>query len=407
MADFGVTPTGFKLKRLSDVLDEMVAELSSVVDPVTGESLTPDLADENDPLVQVVNALSDQLAVVWEQLELAHNQFDPLKAVGASLSSLVQLNGIRRKPGTKSSVVLHVTGTPGTILVAGRQVTDMQDTNVWVLPQTTIDGNGEAFPIATASVEGPTSAPAGSLVKILTPVTGWVGVTNPADALPGVNEETDTELRLRQQESTATPSQSVIESIYSGLVGIDGVSFARVYQNITFDVDSRGLPGKSIAAVVMGGDNSEIAETIFNRLPVGAATHGTTEVPLFDVQNIMYPIKFTRPTPIIIHVSVEVKVSNAALWPNDGPEKVKAAIVAFAALGVSAFGIQSGFSQAGYLPGQTVFADDLYIPIRSVPGIQIVEVLVGISAPPLLTEVAIDWDEIASIAGENITVSVV
>src|ERR1035437_6784669 len=104
MPDFGVSSAGFSLKRLNDILNDMVADLSTIQDPVTGETLTPSLIDENDPLVQTANSLADALSVGWEQLQLACNQYDPLKSVGAGLSGLVQLNKIKRKVGSGSTV---------------------------------------------------------------------------------------------------------------------------------------------------------------------------------------------------------------------------------------------------------------------------------------------------------------
>jgi len=128
MTEFGINETGFNLKRLADILADMKTALSTVTDPITGESLTPDLLDENDPLIQLVNTFSDTLALGWEQLQLAYNQFDPLKATGAGLSGLVQLNKLSRQAGSKSTVVLTLTGTVDKSVPAGKIVTDMNST---------------------------------------------------------------------------------------------------------------------------------------------------------------------------------------------------------------------------------------------------------------------------------------
>ena len=93
---FGITAAGFVLKRLADILPDITGPLLTIIDPLTGETLTPNLADENDPLVNTVNSLADALSALWEQEQLAYNQFDPQKAIGAGLSGLVQLNGISR-----------------------------------------------------------------------------------------------------------------------------------------------------------------------------------------------------------------------------------------------------------------------------------------------------------------------
>ena len=67
---FGISDQGFTLKRLADILSDMQTAFSTVQDPATGEMLTLNLADENDPLVQAVNSVSDALSLAWEQLQL-------------------------------------------------------------------------------------------------------------------------------------------------------------------------------------------------------------------------------------------------------------------------------------------------------------------------------------------------
>ena len=121
MTTFGITPTGFVLKRLADILDDVDAALSLVQDPVTGEYLTPDLLDENDPLVQIKNALCDQLSVCWEQLQLCYNSKDPLAATDAALSSLVQLNALIREP-SQTDTSLRLLQQASTALPSYRQV---------------------------------------------------------------------------------------------------------------------------------------------------------------------------------------------------------------------------------------------------------------------------------------------
>lgn len=405
MTDFGINENGFNLKRLADILTDMKTALSNVTDPVTGESLTPDLLDENDPLIQIVNTFSDVLALSWEQLQLVYNQFDPLKATGAGLSGLVQLNKLTRRPGSKSTVVLTLTGAAGKTVPAGKIVTDMDSTYQWILPAFAFDGGGSATVTATASDYGPLSADAGTLVKIVTPYSGWTAVTNALAAVEGSYEETDTELRIRQQDSTATGGATV-ESIYTALAAIEGVTFAHVYQNITDVVDARGIPAHQIASVVMGGDDTEIGTALFNHIPAGVATYGTSSVTVTDAQGIEYIYYFTRPSEIDIYIEIEVEVVNASLWPDDSADQIKAAIIAYATEGRDGLGIPDGFDPDGYPPGQSVYASEQYTPINSIQGHRVVSVYVGTSPSPSETSVSIDWDEIAIFDSANINITV-
>lgn len=406
MPDYGVTDSGFSLKRLADILTDMKAKLETVQDPVTGEALTPDLADENDPLVQIVNAFSDALSVGWEQLELTYNQFDPLKATGPGLSSLVQINSLRRKAGTYSVVVLTLKGKANSEMPSGKQVATLDDSVVFTLPAVDFDALGDATVAGIATEKGPLTALAGTVVKIVTPTAGWTFVTNLADAVPGTAVETDKELRARQRDSTSATGKSLIESIYSGLAGLADVTYCRVYQNITNAVDANGLPAKSIAPVIVGGDDDEIADELFQKVPAGAETYGTTTVNKVDAQGFTYPMEFSRPATIAVFVAISVKVINSSLWGSDGEDRVKAAIIAYAEQGADALGIPTGYDQDGYAPGQSVYASELYTPVNSVLGIQILSLDIGTADPAAAQEIAIAWNEIASFGSGDISIVV-
>lgn len=402
MTDFGITPQGFVLKRLVDIRQDLVDRLSQIQDPVSGEFLTVDLKDENDPLVQLVNSFSDGLAVGWEQTQGSYNQFDPLKASNGGLSGVVQLNGIRRKTGTVSRVIVTLEGTPNLLIPTGNQFTDIQNTFVWQLPQVLLDVNGYASAEAQCIIKGPNTAIAGTLVKILTPIAGWDSITNSVDAIPGTLEETDSELRARQQLSTSATASSIVDAIFGSLIALADVDFVRVYQNSTLVTDSRGIPGKTVAVVIVGGDDDDIGTEIFEKQSLGMDTFGTTIVSKTDVQGINYPIRFTRPAEINIYVQVDVTVVNLSIWPSDGADQIKVAILAYAAGYVDLCGISS----SGYVPGSTVYSSELYVPVNSVQGTQITSLLVGISGPPGDQSVSTEWNKIPFFDSNNIEVMV-
>lgn len=403
---YGVTGQGFILKRLNDIRNDMATALSTIQDPVSGEYLTPDLNDENDPLVQIVNSLSDQLSACWEQLQLCYNQFDPLKATGHGLSGLVQLNGIRRKAGTYSTVVVNITGSANLALPAGLKFGSMDGTAVFVLPAVTLDSSGSATGvIATASTIGPVAALAGTLTNIITPYPGFNTITNPSDATPGTAEENDIQLRGRQQNSTMTTSSSLVESVYSALLNLNGVTYARVYQNITSATDSRGIPAKSIAAVVSGGSNADIAQVLWLKASA-FPQYGTTTVPVEDSQGFSYDMSFIRPTEVPVYVAVAVTVVNASMWPADGADRIKAAILAYATGGSTALGVTPDWGKDGWTIGENVYASELYVPVNSVPGAQITSILLDTVSPPAATSVAIAWNEVSQFLSANITVTV-
>jgi len=401
MTTFGVTDTGFVLKRLVDIRTDLIAALSSIIDPVTGETLTINLTDENDPLVQHINATSDSLAEAWEQLQLAVNQYDPLNSSGIGLSGLVQLNGIRRLAGTYSTVPLTLSGTAGTILPVGQLIGPLDDSSVWTLPAVTFDGYGAATCVATCTVKGPVAALSSTLVKILTPYPGWDSVTN-TTATPGTDQESDTDLRARQQVSTMTTAASMVEAIYGAIMNLSDVTYCRVYQNLTAATDGRGIPSKTIAVIVQGGTDADIADVLWHKASA-FPQYGTTEILVYDILGIAYTMRFIRPASTPIFVSVTVDVIDALIWPTNGADLIKAAIISFAAGALSGV---SGLIPNGYSVGQAVYASELYIPVNTLGGINITSILVGITTPGALGFVVLDWDHIAEFISVNITVTV-
>lgn len=405
MATFGITDNGFVLKRLADILDDMNTALNTVIDPVSGESLTPELLDENDPLVQLVNAFSDGLSDAWEQLQLAYNQFNPNAATGVALSSLVQLNAITRNPGTYSTVILTLTGTANYSIPAGQQVSPLDDSTIWNLPAFTFDNNGGAVVTATCSEVGAITALSNTLVKIITPQAGWNTVTNLVAATPGTYEESDSDLRVRRAGSTSASAVAIIESVYSSLIGLTGVTSVYAYQNITNQTDEYSVPSKNIAVIVQGGSDEDIANVLWLKAS-GFPQFGTTEVVVTDIQDIQYTMKFSRPTPVNIYVAVTVHVTDSSKWPSNGDELIIASIMDYVTTGLTSLGAVSGIVSKSWGIGSDVFGSDLFPPVASVPGAQIISLFVGTTTGPTGTSVAIAWNAIAAFDASRIAVTV-
>lgn len=403
----GVTETGFEAKRLADVLTDATEDLALIVDPVSMETLQPDFGSE-DPAMQVALAPLDGVAAGWEMGQVVFGQFDPTKAVGAALSALVELNGLQRQPATASSVTLTLTGTPATFIPAGQLVSDADNTVQWqTATAVTLDGVGTAQVSASALVFGPTEAAPGTLDSIVTAVPGWASVTNAFAASPGRLVETDTELRLRRSKSTMAPAASPVESVYANLANVPGVTYVRVYQNNTLATDSRGIAPKCVAAVVVGGNDTDIAMELLARTGVSAGWFGTSVVTLYDVQNEPYAVRFSRPTPKPIYISLTIQVTNPSIFPGDGVQQIKDAIVAYAQGGAPALGVDDGFSDVGFPPGAPVIVSRLYTPINFVPGHRVVSLLVDDVDPPVgSADVPMLWNEVGFFTAANIDITV-
>ena len=116
MAEFGVTPTGFRAKRLEDIKTEMEAAIRGELG--NGINLGP-----SSPLGQIVGVLAERQSLLWEALEDVYNSAFPDTAEGVNLDKVLSITGNTRKGATKSLVAsARAYGTFGTLIPAGTVV---------------------------------------------------------------------------------------------------------------------------------------------------------------------------------------------------------------------------------------------------------------------------------------------
>lgn len=381
-----LTSQGFSRSRL----DERLAALQVAVQAIFGTdiNLDPDSMDG-----QTLGIFAESQSNLDQLAEDVYHSFNPQSATGVALSRLVQLNGIRRIEGTYSTAVLRCVGQENTIIPAGSLIKSTSTNATFAtLVEVTIDSTGQVDVPAQASVKGMVLAPAGTLTKIDTPIYGWQTVTNPVAADYGRDEETDEELRLRRRASTSTPAQSVLDSIYGALSNIPEVIQTQVFENYGDTVDARGLPAHSVYAVVHGGADQDIIDAIWLRKTAGTDTFGSTSGVAYDSMGNPHTLKFSRPTPTNIYVTVNLHQKTG--WPTDGADRIKAAIVAW--------------SIKNQLIGEEVIQSRLFDPINTVPGQSIDSLLIGIDPNPTgHTNITVPFDGLAVFDLGLITVNVV
>ena len=249
--------------------------------------------DSQDGQLLAIFALA--LLDTYQAFEQVYQGFSPSTASGETLSRVVKINGIRRQQGTHSTADVLITGTAGTTITYGI-VGDVAGRS-WDLPATvTIPISGQITVTATAQDEGEISAQAGEISKIMTPTRGWQTVTNAAAATVGAATETDAALRYRQSYSVALPSAAIFEGIVGAVLGVDGVTKARGYENDTSSIDANSIPGHTISIVAQGGDVADIARAIWLKKTPGCGTYGTTSDVVTDSSGVTTTINFFRPT---------------------------------------------------------------------------------------------------------------
>ena len=251
-----IDDAGLHLPTYADIRDDLVNQFKKIY----GQ----DIYLENDSQdYQMISAFALKTYDTMQLLQIVYNNRSPKTAVGTGLDSIVKLNGIRRKEASHSTCEVVITGTKGTLIAAG--VIEDEMGNQWSLPADIILPDTTMRVTATCRALGAVEAASGTLNKIVNPQKGWTAVTNTAIAVPGLPVESDEQLRYRQSLSVAAPSRNMLESTIAGIAGVLGVTRYRVYDNDTNMTDKNGIPGHSIAAIVEGGADKDIAEQIYLR----------------------------------------------------------------------------------------------------------------------------------------------
>jgi len=140
---------------------------------------------------------------------------------------------------------------------------------------------------------------AGLINKVVSSLSGLTSVSNPEATLGGRDTETDAQLRDRYIRSVAKPGGASNAAIEAALLNIDGVVDAIVRQNETMELDAiTGIPAKSIAPIVFGGDAADITSTLFEVKPAGIQCWGDITHTIPDSHGNDHYIGFTRPETV-------------------------------------------------------------------------------------------------------------
>lgn len=396
-----LTPTGYVLKTQNEwFADER--QLYITIDPLW--NLDPSTPDG-------LKLASD--AEIWANLDelgqRAYNSKDPNKAKGVDLNILCSLTGTLRDQGTQSNVTLTLGGVAGTVIIAGKLVQSVVDGTQWRIDNNvTIGVGGTVSTTATCTTNGATQAAIGSITRIVNVTGGWQTVTNPTVATSGTDRQNDSSLRLERKKAVARPGNAQVDNMLGEIFAVDGVRRAVIYENDTGVTDVNGLPPHSVAPIVDGGANYDVARAIFIKKNPGCELHAAgTLVSVPDVYGV-YPsnkrtIIYSR--PVYVDMIVTVTIQNDGTLPNNADELVTQAILAYA--NGTLIPEEVGFNTFGFDIGEDVSISRLYTPINNVLGYYGNSYVTSLVINTLTAgQVSIAFNELSRWAESNITVTV-
>lgn len=355
----GLTDEGFEAKTYEEILADIEARQQ------TAFGADFDVSAES-PAGVLNGIVANTARELWEGLAGLYAAFDRDGASGQSLTQVAALTGTDRRGAQKGRVPLVLTVAAGATVPAG-SVADVltQPSNRWVTLTDAVNTTGGALNVtvqAEQETAGPLPAAATTISHIATPVSGWTAVTNLEAASPGLDAETDPELRRRAEDELQGAGTAAAEAIRAAISRVPLVSEVVVWENTGDTPDTDGRPPHSVEALVTGGDDAAIATALWRAKARGIATIGGVTVAVADALGAEHTVHFTRPMTVNVYTRVDVTV-NPRL--NPGADAIKAA-----ARGVYAT------LRAGELVRRVAIADAVY----HLRGVTNVEVRLGFAA---------------------------
>lgn len=398
MPTFGMTENGFVPKRLADILDSLNTKIRNIQDDDGNKPFINESADSI--FGQMTQIIAEEISICWEEAYLASQQFDPINASGVPLRGLVQINGIIPSDGSYTQISMTLGGTAGTVIPKGSIISSADGKELYATVEAaTIGDEGTITVNANCTEKGPKSPGNNTIITIKTPVFGWRSATNTSTVSVGTLPDTDAQLHIKQEQSTSETSYRQVDAIISGVMNVPGVTFARIFVNDGLTTNAEGITGKTIAPVIVGGTNEDVAQALRIKCGTLDKFQGTTSVTYTGELGDTQVVSFYRPTEIPIYVAIDISQTEYSTLTSDGIEQIKQAIVDYAAYD------QKG--QTGSPPGADVVISRLYTPINSVSGFKVNSLLIGTSSDSLSTsDIPIAWNEIAKFTTDNITITV-
>ena len=181
-----------------EILQEMLKNIQNTIDK-----------SQNSLVHDALSPAAIELANFYLLLEEVASKLDIENLEGEELERFVnQRTGIVRKPATKATTTVLITGQEGASISIGDLVAS--DTiNFISLENKTIDSSGEATVLVECEVAGTIgNVPAGAIRYFPVSIPGLTSVTNLEPVVNGYDAESDEELRERYYERIRTPATS-------------------------------------------------------------------------------------------------------------------------------------------------------------------------------------------------------
>lgn len=265
MAVTEIGPTGATIGTLADYIESIEGRYRD--SDIYGSNFRTGAGSVSGMHARLKGELVSDLAAL---LGYAIAMGNPETARGTYLHEIVQFNSITVNESVPSTVTVSFTAEPSgtTVTPADTQVSDGAGATFVPLVTQVITGSSTVAVACVATTDGPVVAGAGTLTTIDKRPYGLASTTNVTAATVGRLTESDPALKSRRRQAASVTSPSSYPGVIRALRDIDDVTDASV--SIT--------PTKYMRAVVQGGADADVAQTMHRTVAGGTLYAGTTTV---------------------------------------------------------------------------------------------------------------------------------
>lgn len=344
-----ITKEGYSRRTYQEILDDKIALCKEYY----GEDIdTRDIS----VLGKYIRINAYDQSETEETAEAIYLSISPMTATGTSLDRLCPFVGISRNPATASQYTVQVTGTAGATVPDEFMVGTEGGITFYNVDETIIGEDGTCTIKVECSEAGTNGNVAASdICVIVNPDANITAILGVECVTLGTDTESDVSLRQRFMVAREGAGSCTTASIAAALARIETVTSASVVVNETDEADADGRPPFSFECYVSGGENKhdEIAQTIFEKKPLGIKTYGDETVTITDKGGYEHIIKFSHTGYIDIIVSCKIKVS-ANYEGETGKKEIQNNIASY----INGLGV-----------GKSVILSSLYGQIHAVTGV--------------------------------------
>lgn len=210
----------------------------------------------------------------------------------------------KRKQQSKATVNIELIGGLNIELEKGDVIVEASDGTRYILAENGLLNNKTTFNFECEVAGEQGNKELGAIIKLVKVVNGVYDFKQNETAQGGQEQETDNAY-IERWFLSRNESEWNLDGIRAEILKQEGVKSVYADENKTMETDSKGFQPKSVAIIVDGGRDNDIAEAIWRKKDTAIQTNGDTVVNVKDSQGISREIKFYRPRKRKVKVSIE------------------------------------------------------------------------------------------------------